>query len=458
MTVDSPPIARIGANSQHRKRLVYAAKKNNKKKYKNTRGKKRREQKFRRDKPFYLNRFFEKQNAFKNDTTYSSSSSSNELVPYTTTAQIYQAMMYYYFVKGENEFRYSEIAEWLIKGEGNPIKDEYRGSHATISAIKANLRKTLASEDDSYLADFVRETFLIAGKKPGIKNTREETRVYRFTPQGKLMAYLIKYSRAFRDKKPTQEKQEAVKAVLIEYIEFLKMIESYASDWLAEFFSFALEKGYGEDIVYNSWQLLEQYGLTHDIIVPDVVEMFRTVQMSLIRDPRTKAKFADVWVESLKRFPEDIQSIIMMHDKTVAESNILVKLPPKQYQELWFKNSANYKSFTLCAFCPKCNVWYPQKVGYFEYRGILQKPNMKVRCGRCKEYTMELSDNVEFRGTDAKLRNGTQWHWLGLFAPLDYSQLNWFRRGLYHNLWFQQLQLFDVIRFFNWNPKFCHFL
>src|SRR5215217_656495 len=333
MAVDSPPIAGTAANQQNQEHLVHIAKQKNKhKKYKNTRGKKRREQKFRRDKPYYLNRFFQKVNAFKDDTA--PSSSSNQLVPYTATAQIYQAMMTYYFVKGENEFRYSEIAEWLIKrGEDNPIKKEYRSSRAPLSAIKANLRKTLASDNDSYLTDFVKEAFLIVYKKPGLKNTREETDVYSFTPQGKLMAYLIKYSRIFGDKKAILEKQEAVRTVLIEYIEFLKMIESYASDWLAEFFSMALEKKYGEDIVYNSWQLLEQYGLTHDIKLPDVVEMFRVVQMSLMRDPRTKAKFADVWVESVKRFPENIQPIIMMHDKTVAESNILVKIPPRQYQE-----------------------------------------------------------------------------------------------------------------------------
>jgi hypothetical protein len=148
----------------------------------------------------------------------------------------------------------------------------------------------------------------------------------------------------------------------------------------------------------------------------------------------------------------------MMHDKTVAESNILVKMPPRQYQELYFKNRADYKSFTLCAFCPKCNIWYPQKIGYFEYRGIMQKPNMKGRCKKCNEYTMELSDNVEFRGTDAKLRDGIQWHWLGVIAPLDYRQLNLFPRGLHYIWWFHQLPLFDMIRFFNWNPKFCHFL
>lgn len=454
MTSDSPPITKIQANLQHQKNLSHVSRK--KKKYKNSRGKKRREQKFRRDKPFYLNRFFQKQNTLKNNTT--SSSSFSQFTPYTTTAQIYQAMMTYYFIKGENEFRYSEIAEWLLKGEENPIKNEYRSSHAPLSAIKSNLRKTLASDDDSYLADFVKEAFLIVEKKPGLKNTREETDVYRFTPQGKLVAYLIRYSRVFGNQEATLVKQDAVRAVLIEYIEFLKMIESYASDWLAEFFFIALEKGYGEDIVYNSWQLLEQYGFKHDIKVPDVVEMFRTVQMFLIRDLKTKAKFADVWVESLKRFPEGIQSIIMMHDKTVAESNILVKMPPKQYQELYFKNRADYKSFTLCAFCPRCNIWYPQKIGYFEYRGIMQKPNMKGRCKKCNEYTMDLSDNVEFRGTNAKLRNGTQWHMLGIFAPLDYRQLNLFPRGLHYILWFHQLPLFDMIRFFNWNPKFCHFL
>jgi hypothetical protein len=421
-------------------------------------GKKRRDQKFRRDKPFYLNRFFQKQNAFKNDTTFSSSFSSTQFIPYTTMAQIYQAMMTYYFVKGENQFRYSEIAEWLLKGEENPIKKEYRSSRAPRSAIKSNLRKTLASDEDSYLADFVKEAFLIVEKKPGLKNMREETDVYRFTPQGKLMAYLIKYSRTYADQKATSVRQEAVRAVLVEYIEFLKMIESYASDWLAEFFSLALENGYGEDIVYNSWQLLEQYGSKHDIKVPDVVKMFRTVQMSLMRDPKTKAKFADVWVESLKRFPEGIQSIIMMHDKTVAESNILVKMPPKQYQELYFKNRADYKSFTLCAFCGQCNIWYPQKIEYFAYRGTMQKPNMKARCRKCGEYTIDMSDNVEFRGTDAKFRDGTQWHWLGIFVPMDYRQLNLFPRGLHYVLWFHQLSLFDMIRFLNWNPKFCYFL
>src|SRR5919106_723510 len=116
MAVDSPPIVGTTANQQNQEHLVQVAKRNKQKKYKNTKGKKRREQKFRRDKPYYLNRFFQKQNAFKNDTT-PYSPSSNQLVPYTATAQIYQAMMTYYFVKGENEFRYSEIAEWLIKGE-----------------------------------------------------------------------------------------------------------------------------------------------------------------------------------------------------------------------------------------------------------------------------------------------------------------------------------------------------
>src|SRR5918999_1087366 len=108
-----------------------------KKKYNNTRGRPSREQKFRRDKPFYLNRFFQKKNVFKNDDA--APTSSIQSIPYTTTAQIYQAIMTYYFIKGENEFRYSEIAEWLIKGKENPIKKEYRSSHIRLSAIKSNL-------------------------------------------------------------------------------------------------------------------------------------------------------------------------------------------------------------------------------------------------------------------------------------------------------------------------------
>jgi hypothetical protein len=224
------------------------------------------------------------------------------------------------------------------------------------------------------------------------------------------------------------------------------------------FYSVALEKGHGEDVVYNSWQLLEQYGLKHGFKVPDVVEMFTIVQNHLVTDHNTKAKFADVWVESLKRLPENIQSIVMMNDKTATESKILAKVPPREYQELYFKHRDDYKSFTLCAFCPQCNIWYPARIGYFKYRGDMQKPNKKGLCKKCNEYTMVLSGNVEFLGTSAKLKDGTRWHLLGIPAPMDYRQLNLFSRGLHYILWFQQQPLFDIIRFFNWNPKFCHFL
>ena len=188
--------------------------------------------------------------------------------------------------------------------------------------------------------------------------------------------------------------------ILKEYIAFLKMIGSYGADWLAEFFGAALEMGQGENVVYNLWKLLES-----DIQVTDVVEMFRKTQMALIHDAKTKGKFAKIWVTAIRRLPENARPMIMMHDKYVTESNILLKLPPREYYEVCFRHMADYEKLTICAFCPECKIWHPATVDYFKYRSLVPL-GAKGTCARCKKEIMNVTDNVDFIGTNAMPKGG----------------------------------------------------
>ena len=43
----------------------------------------------------------------------------------------------------------------------------------------------------------------------------------------------------------------------------------------------------------------------------------------------------NIWMKTLKEFPEDVQRIIICHEKAEIESRIHLAQPPKEWEEAW---------------------------------------------------------------------------------------------------------------------------
>lgn len=74
---------------------------------------------------------------------------------------------------------------------------------------------------------------------------------------------------------------------------------------------------------------------------------------------------------SLEEFPDRIRNLIIAHEKAEVESRFLVSQPPKNWEEAWLKNRANYDNIVLYAVCQnkECKERYhPVTIPYRLYR------------------------------------------------------------------------------------------
>ena len=215
------------------------------------------------------------------------------------------------------------------------------------------------------------------------------TPTYKLSNFGVIVLLLITYG--------ARDPHDETKTILRQYIlqlfqECLLQYNSHICDFIVRLYSKAIEKGFSKSMI--DLLLIVIHGNKHTIRT--LVDTFNLVLHTHLMDARTRDYFMNIWMETLKEFPEDVQKIIIYHEKAEIESTIHLAQPPKDWEETWFSNIQNYSQLTLYGKCNQCSKKYPIIVDYYEYRReILPDGTMKRDCLKCNaENSTIISTNL----------------------------------------------------------------
>ena len=171
------------------------------------------------------------------------------------------------------------------------------------------------------------------------------------------------------------------------------LYDSHICDFIARLYSKAIQIGLSKSMVDLLLMIL--HGKTHTI--KTLVDAFNRVLHAHLNDNQTRNYFADVWIRTLKEFPDDVQRIIIYHEKAEIESRIHLAQPPKDWEETWLKNIQNYSQITLYGKCSQCSCKYPVVIDYYEYRReIVSDEIIKRNCKKCNsKSTLAISSEIK---------------------------------------------------------------
>ena len=206
---------------------------------------------------------------------------------------------------------------------------------------------------------------------------RMPTMTYEINNFGMIILLLMKYI----IKDTTEETKIRIRQTILQLVQrYVLKYNSHICDFIARLYSKAIEMDHSESMV-NTFVIIVHEN-THT--TRTLVDVFNRALQIHLMDERTRNYFMDIWMKALNEFPEDIQRIVICHEKAEIESRIHLAQPPKDWEEAWIVNIQNYSQLTLYGKCSQCSKKYPVIVDYYEYRKeLLPDRTIKRNCLKC---------------------------------------------------------------------------
>ena len=317
---------------------------------------------------------------------------------YTNDALLYQNILEYFNIYEEKKekgivlriepeyFTTWNLTKWLL---GKNLEfAKYYTELARYLPTSAKISNRLGTVEE-HVNDLEKLNLLTqTGFEEASKN-RTPIAIYRISNFGVIILLAIRYA--------TQGISEEARIKLRELIlkliqQYMLLYDSHICDFIARLYSKAIQIGLSKSMV--DLLLVIIHGDTHTIRT--LVDAFNRVLHAHLNDKQTWNYFADIWINTIKEFPEDVRRIIIYHEKAEIESRIHLAQPPKDWEETWLGNIQNYSQLTLFGKCGQCSKKYPILIDYYEYRrDILPDGTMKRKCLKCNvENSVIISTNL----------------------------------------------------------------
>jgi hypothetical protein len=271
-------------------------------------------------------------------------------------------------------FTARDLTKWLLKK--NLEFEEYYSGLSRYMTNNTKILNRLGTVKD-YINDLEKLKILIqVGFEEASKN-RMPTATYQITGFGLIILLLMKCTSEYIS---NEAKIKLYETIIQLFQQWLLRYDSYICDFLVRLVSKAVEIGLSKSMI--DLLLIVIHGNTHTIRT--LLDAFNLVLHTHLMDERTRDHFRNIWMETLEEFPENVQRIIIYHEKAEIESRIHLAQPPKDWEETWFRNIQNHAQLTLYGKCRQCSKKYPVIVDYYEYRReILPNGIMKRNCLKC---------------------------------------------------------------------------
>lgn len=317
---------------------------------------------------------------------------------YTKSGLLYQDILEYFDIRihkknsqnieihiDPTSFTPWTLTKWLLKKNLEFVK-YYSG----LTRYMTNTMKILnrVSTVESFVKDL--EALGLIGQTGVEKASKNKMPmpVYSITQFGTITLSLIKYSKTDNDK----HKRLLRDLILISIQNYFLRYNSHIGDFIAKLYSRSIKAGFSSSMI----DLLLTVTHSNKHTVRTLVDAFNEVLHAHLMNKQTRNKFVEIWVKTIKEFPDPVQRIIIYHEKAEIESRIHLAQPPKEWEEAWINNIHNYALLTLYGVCSKCSNKYPVIVEYYDYRReILFDGTVKRNCYKCSDQnTLAISTKI----------------------------------------------------------------
>ena len=317
---------------------------------------------------------------------------------YTKNALLYQDILEYFNIYEEEKeqgtvlriepepFTTWNLTKWLLKKNLEFAK--YYTGLARYMPTSAKISNRLDTVEE-HVNDLEKLNLLTqTGFEEASKN-RIPTATYLISGFGVITLLAMRYT----TKGISEEARIRLRELILKLNQqYLLLYDSHICDFTSRLYSKAIQIGLSKSMVDLLLTII--HADTHTIRT--LVDAFNRVLHTHLNDKQTWNYFADIWINTIKEFPEDVQRIIVYHEKAEIESRIHLAQPPKEREETWFSNIQNYSQLTLYGKCNQCSKKYPILIDYYEYRReILPDGTMKRNCLKCNtENSTVISTNL----------------------------------------------------------------
>jgi hypothetical protein len=317
---------------------------------------------------------------------------------YTTNALLYQNILECFSIHEEKReqkkvlriepeyFTTWNLTKWLLKKNLEFAK--YYSGLSRYMPTSAKISNRLGTVEE-HVNDLVKLNLLNhTGFEEASKN-RTPIAIYRISNFGVIVLLVMRYT----TKGISEETRIRLRQMILELIQqYMLLYDSHICDFIARLYSKAIRIGFSKSIV--DLLLMIIHGDSHTMRT--LVDVFNKVLIVHLNDKRTWNYFVDIWINTLKEFPENVQRIIIYHEKAEIESRIHLSQPPKEWEETWLSNIQNYSQLVLYGKCSQCSKKYPVIIDYYEYRReIFSDGSMKRNCLKCNaENSMVIRSEI----------------------------------------------------------------
>jgi hypothetical protein len=368
----------------------------------------------------------------------------------SNAAKLYQNILEYPLSKRNPEptFKITDMGYWVLE-QNDDYRNYYLGSHIRMSIRLENVLKRIKRYLDSMIRWGLVE---LVGEVDSNTKNGQKTSLYRFTDVGYIIAYAVEYHNFYNgyDKLGKIENLDTMKKIkwtIFELIKsFLSKIHSYMTDFLAKFYTKCMEYDMSNNCPFEAVDGDERklrigifdriiFTLVNILIAdefhfPNGIEYLSAAHTNILTNEQTANAALRLYLMSLEEFPDRIRNLIIAHEKAEIESRFLVSQPPKNWEEAWLKNRANYDNIVLYAVCQnkECKERYlPVMIPYRLYRQKLVTASKTVNyddgfppmyyifhdCPICKtKDSMLIFDSYEnvvrYGNQSKKLQNDTE--------------------------------------------------
>lgn len=302
---------------------------------------------------------------------------------YKKRALLYQDILSYCVAANGAPITFWDLAKWLIYERNREFLHYYTGDKSHTKQVDRIKEKRDKIEN---ALEKLLDLWLLAysDKKPAEKNKALLCETYVITPLGHITDYLVTYGKL---KDGSSEKMEVRDQILADIQETFRWFRSDSAmkDFTIILWKKAIEKGYGDSLVYFLYKILDSGWKSEEITtLEDAIQW--SIRLHLEREP-LRSSFKQVWLDALDSLPnEESRHTIMLHDKTEIERGILEQHPVRTWIKVWQENISKPTKLTLYACCGSCKRAYPIVVDYYGYRKNIDKDGFimpLVDCIKC---------------------------------------------------------------------------
>ncbi|HJT49024.1 MAG TPA: hypothetical protein VJ729_12655 [Nitrososphaeraceae archaeon] len=264
-------------------------------------------------------------------------------------------------------FRIRELEHWLMK-KNQQFLNFYSGPkrHTTMNTRIANndqlIKSCIHDLESSQLLAKIEMTESLKNKIP--------TPLYSLTTHGIIVLYLIKY----RDAEPSDKLTISQKIIGLVNTH-LSTYNSYICDFLLMVYDKVMQKRLSVSIIDLLSQTLRSNHKMHTLI--DVLNIGLFIHL---RDQKAGQIFAYIWTEVIRELDENTRKVIMYHFKADIESQIHLRQPPKDWEEMWIQHIQDCTKYVLYGICNNCSAKHPVLIDFYAFQ---KNANPKMNCDKC---------------------------------------------------------------------------